>query len=391
MITLGIKLGIVFGGILILSLWKFPLWYIIMTGTVLFSLLFNITPLQYLSMLKVVLLDMNSWRIITIVFLSLLLGLLMKTSGLFEKISEETKKLKRKGLVSIISPMLIGLIPMPGGALISAPLVEAQLKDSEMEKARMAYINYWYRHVWEYAWPLYPGIIIMSGLLHAPIKRIILPLIPFIIVAFLSGLPFVKNLKSDEENGKFSILRFLLYISPILFVIVGILSGLSALLSLLIPDLFLLFLSFKKGTLNFKGLKISILPAIIFIFLFKNLFNTSFTVHPDPSLPSWVIFSFMIVFSALSGFITGLNQAAVGIAIPFVISMSFPQNVFLNSLIAYVSLFFGILISPSHLCLILTAKYFKTDLPSMFRFIIPSLGILILFSIVWFIFLGFIL
>ena len=317
-------------------------------------------------------------------FFSLLLGLLMKSSGLFKKISDETAKIKKKGIVSLISPMLIGLIPMPGGALISAPLVEVQLKDTDLSRARMAFINYWYRHIWEYAWPLYPGIVVMSGLIHYSVKSIIFPLIPFVFVAFLSGLFFIKGIKDQKPLDRFSFIKFLLYVSPIVFVIIAILLGFNIILTLLIPNVILFLISIWKKTFSMNTMNFSVFPAIFFIFLFKAIFGIAFRIESHPYFPGWVIFVFIILFALLSGFITGLNQAAVGIVIPFIIMISPPENLLFNSIVGYVSLFLGILISPSHLCLVLTAKYFNTDLASMYRYIFISMSIVVGFAIVWF-------
>ena len=58
-----------------------------------------------------------------------------------------------------------------------------------------------------------------------------------------------------------------------------------------------------------------------------------------------------------------------------------------NNNIGTEHIFLGILVSPSHLCLILTAKYFKTDLASMYRYIFVSISIVAGFGIIWFLFL----
>ena len=71
---MGLKLSLVFGGVMILSINRYSLWYIIMVGTILFAVLFNISIIQYFKTAKKVLLDINLWRVIGIVFFLCCLG-----------------------------------------------------------------------------------------------------------------------------------------------------------------------------------------------------------------------------------------------------------------------------------------------------------------------------
>ena len=73
------------------------------------------------------------------------------TEGLKARFSGKTL------LVSVTA--LIGFIPMPGGALFSAPLVEACDTEHRLSNDTKTRINYWFRHMWEYWFPLYAGVI----------------------------------------------------------------------------------------------------------------------------------------------------------------------------------------------------------------------------------------
>jgi len=41
-----------------------------------------------------------------------------------------------------------------------APFVDAVDQNKELELQLKVAINYWFRHIWEYWWPLYPGVIL---------------------------------------------------------------------------------------------------------------------------------------------------------------------------------------------------------------------------------------
>lgn len=71
------------------------------------------------------------------------------------------------------------------------------------------------------------------------------------------------------------------------------------------------------------------------------------------------------------GLLTGVNQAFVAISFPLlvpVIGTGTPDMVLLT--FAYVSGFAGILLSPAHLCLALTADYFKAEMRDVYRILI---------------------
>ena len=88
-------------------------------------------------------------------------------------------------------PALVGLLPMPAGAAFSAPLVASVDTEDELEPAHKAAINYWFRHLWEYWWPLYPGVLLAitySGLSAAIFYLI---QIPFTLVAAATGYFFI--------------------------------------------------------------------------------------------------------------------------------------------------------------------------------------------------------
>jgi hypothetical protein len=73
----------------------------------------------------------------------------------------------------------------------------------------------------------------------------------------------------------------------------------------------------------------------------------------------------------LLGLLTGVNHAFVGISFPILLpifGLAHPDLVLV--MFAYVSGFVGILLSPAHLCLILTVDYFQADLRDVYKILI---------------------
>ncbi len=53
---------------------------------------------------------------------------------------------------------------MPGGAIFSAPMIQEAASGLDVSGRDKVVINYWFRHVWELTWPLYPGMILAASL-----------------------------------------------------------------------------------------------------------------------------------------------------------------------------------------------------------------------------------
>jgi hypothetical protein len=62
-------------------------------------------------------------------------------------------------------PMLMGMLPTPGGIMLSAPMVREAGDKIGVERSRLAAINFLFRHQMEPVWPLYPVIPLVQSLL----------------------------------------------------------------------------------------------------------------------------------------------------------------------------------------------------------------------------------
>jgi hypothetical protein len=83
----------------------------------------------------------------------------------------------------------------------------------------------------------------------------------------------------------------------------------------------------------------------------------------------------LVALPFLMGFATGIGMGFVGISLPLLVPF-LTLGSELNSyalLLAYTSGMVGILLSPVHLCLILSAEYFKASLAKVYRYILPPL------------------
>ncbi|MDL1971305.1 MAG: DUF401 family protein [Candidatus Desulfofervidaceae bacterium] len=278
-------------------------------------------------------------------------------------------------------PALIGLLPMPGGAIFSAPLVEGLAQPLKVPRPQQAMINYWFRHTWEYAWPLYPGLILTTHLGEVDLFQLIALQLPFTILAFGLGYVFLlRSVRADYVEKKGSFLIFFREIAPILTVVVLAVGG-EALFHFLPREVIIglavwvgISWVWMKQKISFVQIKeifkdktlLKVLYAVVAIFCFKQMLNESRIVFAASDfltayhVPLGLIAAFL---PFLVGLIIGLTLAFVGTTFPLIFALiqAVHAPVLPYIMLAFACGVVGVLLSPMHLCFVLSIEYFKAE------------------------------
>lgn len=389
---------------------KVGLFFSILAGSLLLALLFGMGPIQWtLAAVEGVTQEKT-------LFLCAILALILTLSDLLDHCGQANRLLDvlgnhihRPKLALAFFPALIGLLPMPGGALFSAPMVRTMAarlpggaEAAGFSPQSQALINYWYRHLWELAWPLYPGIILAASLSGIPLVQLALVLSPAPFLTLLFGWWFVlRPIKLNatphvpQPKTAFPFRAVLREGLPLGVAIVGAII-LEVAIAMLLPEI-----PFEWGVMLALGLAIittkiqnrtplpallklfvnrhllSMLAVVVAIFIFKGVLQVSgaiellaATAGGDAAL--LISASFLPFFV---GMVSGLNIAFVGAAFPLIIGL-LEQMGLQNQLVAYMVLgmfsgYVGVLASPLHLCLILTCQFFKVELSTAWRRLLP--------------------
>jgi integral membrane protein (TIGR00529 family) len=292
--------------------------------------------------------------------------------------------LKNRKMVIISMPLLIGLMPSVGGAYFSAPMVAETTRDIKMSPEEKGFINYWFRHPWEYILPLYPGILLASAISKIELHTIITVNLAYAALMLITGFIFSMHgvqgvIKTEEKISKRGLWSFAPIIAVLLIVVIFHIELHYALLAVVI--LLLLFYRYNLKS-TFAALKHGFSPDVIILILGVMLFKEAmeysgavknlsqfFIKEGIPVLP----ILFMLPF--ITGLLTGLTVGFVGSAFPLIISLA--GNTSLGAIsFAFASGFLGVLFSPVHICLILTREYFKADLWGIYKKMIPA-GIIV--------------
>ena len=135
------------------------------------------------------------------------------------------------------------------------------------------------------------------------------------------------------------------------------------------------------GSIVFAKTTIRSLLVIAAVIVFQRLIEVSaaFDVLKtmNISLGMAVLFIFLVSFTV--AFLTGVNTAYIAIAFPVLLPLiQHLPNYFYLSLYIYVIGFAGILVSPLHLCLVLTNEYFGASLLDVYRYMAVPILVMIL-------------
>ncbi len=328
--------------------------------------------------------DFKVIALMVIVVLIKMLATILEDGGIIKNlITGMEKRLSSRGMFIAI-PSILGLLPVPGGALLSAPIVYEQGKKVGMSSEKMMTVNLWYRHIGFLVFPLSTSLILISELSGINIYKLIILQSPIFLLSFFVGYAFIYKYKNKEKEGSNGNLRGLIPIIlpisiaiPLSFVISIYASYLIALPVGIIAAV----LMSKKKINFFKGISLSLALAIFGIMFFKNII---IAMGIPKILPEYLNFLQPIILipllSFFIGIITGHNLAAVGILYPMFSSMMNEHLVIL----LFISSFMGYLISPLHLCIAVTYEYFKPKFSGFYKLILPpSLLILIATLIIY--------
>src|SRR5665648_6087 len=380
---------------------KWNLGYIMLIASLLLGAAFGLSPIQLGKNFVLALVDPMTLRLIGLVVLVYILsGVLRRIESLKDLVDSLRQLVKDYRLILAFIPALLGLIPMPAGAIFSAPMVK-EIGDREgLTAEENTFVNYWFRHVWEFVWPLYSGMILFAGLLKVEVREVILVQFPLTIIAVIVGFIWeYKNLKKDvgtinKKDIFLNLKKLFLGVCPILLIIILVLAvKMDLLLSLILVILSLFLLNFRKfkqpvvKKIIKNDIDQKVLILIAGIMIFQRILQVSGGIEVIPEVFAKLgVHPFIILFSipffiALS---TGISSAAIGIGLPILLPIIIVQgeiNLY-YAMLAFTGSFIGVMLSPVHLCLVVTRNYFKSDLNLVYKMLILPLMIIALSSLV---------
>lgn len=325
-----------------------------------------------------------------LVMLVNVLGTAMKETGVSQRLVPALQGLFRSRRFALaVIPLMMGLLPTPGGIMLSAPMVRDLGDHVGVDRTRLAAINFFFRHQWETVWPLFPAVPLIQGMLGISAFALISHNIAIMLLGTLGGLIFLllpaippRSHKDLSGSGFVTNLRGFAHafwpiaMVAVLYAAVNIPPAIGLLLAIFI------FLLFHKVALSrwasiFKsGLEPDFALLILGALLFKLNLEAGAAIPAvvqflsQMNVPKHVVIFFLPLLVA---YLTGVTMPTVAITFPFLapfIGAGEQAKVGLQTL-AFSGLVCGLLATPVHLCLALSASYFEAPL---LRILLKVLG-----------------
>ena len=159
------RVALVLALVLALLRFKLHLGLSLLAGSLALALLFRVAPGDYGRAVWRGLFDPHTIYVVIFIVGIILLTSAMSACGQMDRLVERFRAMVGESRIMLWAlPAAIGLLPMPGGAVFSAPMVDAATQRAGLSGPRKTAVNYWFRHVWEHFWPLYPGVILAVAL-----------------------------------------------------------------------------------------------------------------------------------------------------------------------------------------------------------------------------------
>ena len=381
-----LKMLTVFALILVLLRLKWHLGIVMLVGAVALGALSGFSPTEFLR------LGFRSATAPTALSLYFALALIMVLENILRKTNTLTRMVDSlRGLVGdhrvvmALMPAIIGLLPSAGGAYFSAPLVEESATGCVVTGERKSFVNYWFRHIWEYISPLYPGFILTAAIFRVSYGSLFTVTIAFSITVVVTGVLWgLRGIALPDEPAPARRVRHDLWgfgvsFAPIAVVMVLVLGfGVNIALALfLVVVALLVYHRYGAGRIvvTFReSVSLKTLLLVFGVMVFEGIMEGSGVVGHVPGALASVgvpVALILFVLPFLVGLMTGLTIAYVGICFPLLLPLIGATHPDMGMLaFAFAAGFAGVMYSPVHLCLVLTKDYFKSELTPIYRIMV---------------------
>lgn len=385
-----IRIILVLLTILVFIRLKWNIGYVMLVASGVLFFLYGTPFAVIFATLKATITDVSTLKLFLALTLIRVLELILREQQVMARMMESAKALLRQRKAVIVSmPMLIGLLPSLGGAYFSAPMVKESTADLHMPPEEKAFINYWFRHPWEFILPLYPGILLAAALTTMDLRSLIAANLPFALLVPATG--FILSMRgvsgSDKHPGeRRKDLRSFLPVGAVLFLVMAFRVELHTALAATIAALFAVY-RFSPGQI-FRAVRHGFTPDVISLILgvmtFKFAMEGSGAVgHLNRFFMEQGISLLPVLFVLpfVTGLLTGLTVGFVGSTFPLIVSLAGGPHI-RELAFAFAAGFSGVLLSPVHLCLVLTREYFHADLWGIYRRVFPATGFILAAAVI---------
>lgn len=322
----------------------------------------------------------RTWDLLLCLYFVMCLEVELRKSGSLHGMVVTLRNIFSSNKVTLaFMPAFLGLLPSLGGARFSAPIVQEASEGIAVDDEQKSAINLWFRHIFEFSNPLMPGVILACGIANVSIGDLIDQVGWVTILCFVLGWIFLivplkitdpekaTNTQHDRSiDWKSLILAFGPIVTSFLLIVAFDVQAALA-MGLVVVAFIPLYFWFKRPisvkSVFTESLDKKLFFNVVCILYFIQLLTVIGTldeivnVFNNSALPKAVIIACL---SFIFGVMTGMGQGYIAIVMPIVALMA-PGNIVLVG-IAMVYGMAGQMVTPTHLCFLVTVEYFKSRL-----------------------------
>ena len=322
----------------------------------------------------------RTWDLLLCLYFVMCLEVELRKSGSLHGMVVTLRNIFSSNKVTLaFMPAFLGLLPSLGGARFSAPIVQEASEGIAVDDEQKSAINLWFRHIFEFSNPLMPVVILACGIANVSIGDLIDQVGWVTILCFVLGWIFLivplkitdpekaTNTQHDRTiDWKSLILAFGPIVTSFLLIVAFDVQAALA-MGLVVVAFIPLYFWFKRPisvkSVFTESLDKKLFFNVVCILYFIQLLTVIGTldeivnVFNNSALPQAVIIACL---SFIFGVMTGMGQGYIAIVMPIVALMA-PGNIVLVG-IAMVYGMAGQMVTPTHLCILVTVEYFKSRL-----------------------------
>lgn len=378
-----LKLGIVFAVIIIILTLKRPLWQATLGGLIAIVLLWQMPAAAIFTQTSKVFTVWSNLTVILALYVITYLQRMLEARGQIKLAQADLNGIFHNRRINASgAAMFIGLLPSAAAMILCGDIVK-DATDGYLEPKEQAYITSWIRHIPESTLPTYSGVLLMANISGLPMGKFMLGMIVPVIVLFLLGYyPYMRRVPADPGTAKsenrlrdlknlFSHLWTLLVL--ILLILIFKMNVVTAGVLVILVALLVYRFNTKDIVRMLKSaFEVKLLLNTTLVLVLKEFISWTGILSQLPEMmaglpiPPYLVF---VLIFFLGGIISGAS-GVVAMAAPLAFAALEPT---VPLMILFMCICHGAsLVSPTHVCLVVAADYFKVSMGELIRKTIPS-------------------
>ena len=397
MLTIVLKLLVVFLVVMALVAKKQPIYVAVTAGAATTWLLYGISVSQGISSIIKACTSWSTLQLIVVMYIITFLQKMMAQRNAIDKAQKGLSSLFNNRWVNCAAaPIFIGMLPTPNAAFIAGDVVKASASDY-LKHEEMAVTTTYFRHVSESFMPTYGAIILaisLAGITAGEFVVGMLPIVACIIASgcfwFLRGKVPMATGEAASENKSQDAMNIFIGLWPILAIILMVVvfkmpiyvAGAIILVAYFLVHRF----SFSEITPNFAAsLQFKLYLNTFAVMTLKEFLTVSGAINALPEffakLPIPTFMVFMLIF--FFGSIVSGSQTIIGLCMP--VAMATIPNAGLPAVCLLMGTTYAAMqMSPTHICLTLTAEYFDISLGDLIKKTLPAVATTVVFTVLYY-------